>query len=36
VKDLEFQAKYYGFRAEIEEKDKGYLLKIYGDSARGR
>ena len=32
AKDLEFQAKYYGFRAEIEEKDKGYLLKIYGDS----
>ncbi|MFX1364459.1 MAG: hypothetical protein ACFFCE_04895 [Promethearchaeota archaeon] len=22
----------YGFRVEIEENDKGYFLRIYGDS----
>lgn len=32
AKGLEYKAKYYGFRAEIEKKDNGFLLKIYGDS----
>jgi len=32
AKDLEFQAKYYGLRAEIKKNKKGYLLKIFGDS----
>lgn len=32
AKDLKFRAKYYGFRAEIIKKKKGYLLRIFGDS----
>lgn len=28
----EYKARYYGFRAKIERKDNGYLLKIFGDS----
>lgn len=29
---LEFKAKHHGFRAKIEKKSDGYLLKIFGDS----
>lgn len=32
TKELENKAKSYGFRTEIEKKDNGYLLKVYGDS----
>ncbi len=32
AKELEIYAKYYGFRAEFTKNDKGFLLKIYGDS----
>lgn len=32
VKNLEYKAKFYGFRVEVEKKENGYLLKIYGDS----
>ena len=32
AQQFEYKAKYYGFRAEIERKDNGFLLKIYGDS----
>jgi len=32
AEELEYLAKFHGFRAEIEEKDDGYILRIYGDS----
>jgi len=32
AQELENIAKYYGFRAEFTKIDKGFLLKIYGDS----
>lgn len=32
AKILEYKAKYYGFRTEVERKDNGFLLRIYGDS----
>ena len=32
AQEFEYKAEYYGFRAEIEKKDNGFLLKIYGDS----
>ncbi|TKJ22121.1 MAG: hypothetical protein CEE43_07850 [Promethearchaeota archaeon Loki_b32] len=32
VKELEYKTMFYGFRVEVEKKDNGYLLKIYGDS----
>lgn len=32
ARELEFKAKYYGFRTEIERKNEGFLLKIFGDS----
>jgi len=32
AQEIEYKAKYNGFRAEIERKDNGYVLKIYGDS----
>ena len=32
AQEIEYKAKYNGFRAEIERKDNGYLLRIYGDS----
>ena len=31
---LEFKAKHHGFRAQIEKKSDGYLLKIFGDSQK--
>lgn len=30
--ELEFQSKYYGFRAKLVKKSDGFFLKIYGDS----
>jgi hypothetical protein len=32
AQNLQYKAKIYGFRAEIEKKEDGYLLKIFGDS----
>lgn len=32
AKELEYWAKYHGFRAEIEERDDSYILRIYGAS----
>lgn len=32
AQEIEYKVRYYGFRAEIVEKDDGFLLKIYGDS----
>lgn len=32
VKRLKYKANYYGFKAKIEKRDNGFLLKIYGDS----
>ena len=32
AQELEYRAKYYGFRAKIKKKNNGYLLKLYGDS----
>ena len=32
AKELEYKVKYHSFRAKIEKKDNGFLLKIYGDS----
>lgn len=32
VNGLKYKANYYGFRTEIEKRDNGFLLKIYGDS----
>lgn len=32
AKELEYKAKYYGFRTKIEKTDNGYLLRLYGDS----
>jgi len=32
TQELKYKANYNGFRAEIERKDNGFLLKIYGDS----
>lgn len=32
VKGFKYKVNYYGFRTEIEKRDNGFLLKIYGDS----
>ncbi len=32
AQELKSRANYYGFRVKFEERDKGYLLKIYGDT----
>lgn len=32
AQNLQYKSKCYGFRAEIEKKESGYLLKIFGDS----
>ncbi len=32
AQELQDKSRYYGFRAEIEKKNDGYSLKIYGDS----
>ena len=32
VKGFKYKTNYYGFRTEIEKRDNGFLLKIYGDS----
>ncbi|MBY8990263.1 MAG: hypothetical protein KGD58_05875 [Candidatus Lokiarchaeota archaeon] len=34
VQELEYKTNLYGFRTEIERREDGYLLKIYGDSQR--
>lgn len=32
AQELKYKVGYYGFKAEIEKKNNGFLLKIYGDS----
>lgn len=32
LQELQYKARYYGFRVETEKKDNGYLLRIYGDT----